>query len=284
MTTSSGQANTQQNSQTSPWAPAQPALQSILGNIQGLQNQSGITPTENAAIQQLQSNTGQIPNLGPTVANTAQSFLTGDPFNTINPAYNQLQGSLGGIANPNNLNPMNTPGFGSALNTLNQDITNQINGQFAAAGRSGSPGNTQALSRGLSQGEGQLLSNQYNTNVSNLMNAGNQLFTGGLGTSQALGGNVLGGAGLAGLIPGLATQGPTAQLAAGQAPFNLLAGNQGILAGLTDPIAALGGQQTGQSQTNTSQTPSAFQDLTSLFAPNNNGFSAGGSMLGFLGL
>lgn len=261
MGSNSGQQTTQQQTQTQPWAPAVPALSSILGNIQGLQGQSGINPTEAAAIQQLQSNTSQIPNFGPTVANTAQSYLTGDPFNTLNPAYNNYGNSIAGITNPNNLNPYNTPGFANALNTLNQDITQQVNGQFAAAGRSGSGYNDQTLARGLAQGEGSLLQNQYNTNVSNLQNAAQNYFNAGLGLNTAQGQNTALGGNLAGTIPGLATQGPQAQLQAGQAPFNLLTGNQGILAGLTVPIAGLGGQSQGTSNTQATQTPSLLSDI-----------------------
>ncbi len=40
------------------------------------------------------------------------------------------------------------PGFGDAMKTLNSDISNQVNGQFAAAGRDLSGMNTQTLARG----------------------------------------------------------------------------------------------------------------------------------------
>ena len=42
---------------------------------------------------------------------------------------------------------------------------------FAGAGRDLSGLNTQTLARGLSQGEGQLVANQYNANVANQLGA-----------------------------------------------------------------------------------------------------------------
>ena len=86
------------------------------------------------------------------------------------------------------LDPRNTPGFSDALNAVNSDITNQVNGQFAAAGRDMSGMNSQALARGLSQGEGQLVANQYNQNVQNQLGAANSLYGAGNATGGLLSG------------------------------------------------------------------------------------------------
>jgi hypothetical protein len=103
----------------------------------------------------------------------------------LNNAYAQYQKQLNPYLQSSFLDPRNTPGFGDALGALNSDITGQINGMFAGAGRDLSGMNTQALARGLSQGEGQLIANQYNQNVGNQLGAAGSLYgagntTGGL--------------------------------------------------------------------------------------------------------
>jgi hypothetical protein len=61
------------------------------------------------------------------------------------------------------------------LQGVGNSITNQINGQFAAAGRVLSPANTTALSYGLEQGEAPIIANQYNQNVAAQQGAAGQL-------------------------------------------------------------------------------------------------------------
>ena len=252
-----------QQSQSSPWAPAVPALTSLLGGIGSLP--TGVTPGQSGAIANLQSAAGGIPSFAPQASNTANSLFGGGGTGTYAPlqmdAYTNLQSSLSPLTNPANLNPMNTPGFGAALGTMNNDISNQVNDQFAAAGRDLSPGNTTALARGLSQGEGGLIANQYNANAGNLINAGNSVYGAGAGTAGALTGfnqlgntNQLAGASLAGSIPGLALAPGQAQLGAANAGYNLPFGNIGSAESLLTPLAALGGQSNG-SATSQTQVP-----------------------------
>ena len=49
------------------------------------------------------------------------------------------------------------------LQTIQDDVTNTTNGQFAAAGRDMSPANYQAVARGVAQGEAPVIANQYNS-------------------------------------------------------------------------------------------------------------------------
>jgi hypothetical protein len=262
---------TQTQAQSSPWAPAVPQLQSLLGNIGNVgtsvsPNQAGATNSLLGSLQGLSNFSGQAGNaagnlLGGGGANNQAGLLQG--------AYGNLQNSLSPLTNPANLNPMNTPGFSNALGALNNQIGNQVNDRFAAAGRDLSPGNTQALAQGLSQGEGQLISNQYNANAGNLMNASNSLFGAGAGTAQGLTGfnqlgnqNMLAGAGLAGQIPGLAAAPGMAQLQAANLQQNLPFANMGSAESLLTPIAALGGQNSGTA-TQQTQTP-MWQQLAGL--------------------
>jgi hypothetical protein len=176
--------NTQ--SYTQQWAPVQLALQGVLGNAAAIN--PNLTGAESNSLQGLIGNSGFLNQFTPQATSLANTLATGGPSvaGTLNNAYQQYQNELNPYASGANLNPMSTPGFANALSTLNTDITSQINGEFAAAGRSGSGDNAQALARGLSQGEAGLLANQYNTNVTNQLNSAQNLFGAGAGTTGIL--------------------------------------------------------------------------------------------------
>ena len=103
------------------------------------------------------------------------------------------------------------------------------------------------MARGIAQGEAVPLLNQYNQNVSNLMNAGAGLFGANFNTGNAMSGNMA-------QSPGMIQQ------AIGM-PLNTL----GAGANLTVPIASLGGQTQGSANTNTNQNttfnPSIMTDI-----------------------
>ena len=260
--------------QSSPWAPTQAALTGLIGNL-GNYN-TGVSGDQSSAISSLLGGANGLSNFGPQATNTANNLFGGGNANQYAPmlqgAYGDLQSSLSPLTNPANLNPMNTPGFSDALGALNTSIGNQVNDRFAAAGRDLSPGNTTALAQGLSQGEGQLISNQYNANAGNLMNASNSPYGAGAGTANALTGynqlgnsNQLAGASLAGSIPGLAMSPAQAQLYAANQQQNLPLQNMGSYESLLAPLAALGTQGSSTVNGNTSGTNNV----------NSSGVSAG---------
>ncbi len=278
--------NTSQQSQTNPWAPTVPALNNLIGNLSSVS--TGVSPAQSAAVNSLLGATSSLPNFAPQAAGTANNLLSGGNANQYAPmlqsAYSGMQGSLSPLANPNNLNPMNTPGFSDALRTMNSDITNQINDQFAAAGRDLSPGNSTALARGLSQGEGNLIANQYNANAGNLMGAANSLYGAGNATAGALTGlnqaglgNQVQGAGLAAAIPGLATQNASTALSAANTAQNQPFANLAPYEGLLTPLAALGQQSQGTgTSTMTNNVPLWQQILGGVMG----GAGAAGSLFG----
>lgn len=182
-----------QSSQTDPWGPAIPLLQNLLGQYGSLS--TAPTADQQAAIQKLMQGAGSIPNFGDwgtgAIANLF-STSTDPQQGTLYGAYGNLTGNLSGVANPNNLNPYNTPGFADALKTATQDITNQVKGVYAGSGRSpsGAGAFSGSLARGLGQGLAPTIANQYNANVGNLMGANSQLYNAGANTattSAALG-------------------------------------------------------------------------------------------------
>ena len=262
-----------QSSQSSPWAPTQPALNSLISGIGGFN--TGVSGQQSGAMNSLLGSASGLPNFGAQGTNTANQLFGGGGANnqagTVQGAYGNLQSSLSPLTNPANLNPMSTPGFSDALAHMNSSISNQVNDGFAASGRDGSPGNTQALATGLSQGEGGMIANQYNQNANNLTNASNSLFGAGLNTGNALSGynqqgnqNQLAGASLAGSIPGLYTSPAQSWLSAANMQQNQPLGNMGAQESLLAPLAALGGQSSGTG-TSTSQTQTPlWQQLAGL--------------------
>jgi hypothetical protein len=289
-----------QQSSTSPWQTGQNVVGGIVGQLNPLVQNSGLNSTESNAIAQLEQNAASGNPYAGQIGGVASNLLNGggatNQAGAINNAYLQYAAQTNPLASNTNYNPMSTPGFSDALNTANSDITNQINGQFAAAGRSGSGANTQTLARGLSQGDAQLIANQYNQNVQNQQGAAQNLYSAGNATSGLLSGltqqgvnNQLQGIGAANSALTAQNYGPTAALAAAELGQSIPAQNLGLLAQIGIPIAGLGTNATGSSNTTnnaslTSQIASLGGLLGSSPATGANGAVSGGSgILGLLG-
>src|SRR5262249_41656566 len=151
-------------SNTGPLAAAQPLIGNILSTLGGLSNTTP-NPAQSEAVANLQGAASQIPNFGASAAGAVNPILNGNYSGMLTGALNDYKSTLSPYLSSSYLNPLSTPGLSDALATTNSDITKQINSQFAASGRDLSPANTQALARGLAQGEAPLLTNQYNQNV-----------------------------------------------------------------------------------------------------------------------
>ena len=275
--------NTNQQSQTAPWAAAQPQLLGLLGNLGNVD--TGVSPGQSAAAGALTGAAGSLPSFAPQLVNTANTLLGGGPGygGILSGAYGNLQSTLSPYLDPARLDPMSTPGFSQALGTLGSNITNQVNDQFAAAGRDLSPGNSQALAYGLAQGEAPVIASQYNTNVGNqlaaantLFNAGNTTASGLTGLSQTELGNQLQGANLAGELPSLLTAPAQAQLAAADTAHALPLQDLAQYQSLLTPLAQLGSQTLGMSQGTTTQSVPLAQQIA-------GGAIGGLGLLGALG-
>lgn len=275
-----------QNSQTAPWAPAQPMLNSILGQIGNAP--IGATSGQTAATNQLATAAGSVPSFAAPATNAVSGMFntsTTPQQNTLTDAYGKVSGALSPMLDPGYTNPYTNPALRSAMGTMNSDISNQIGGEFAAAGRpvGTNADSAQALARGLSQGEGGLLANEFNTLTSQQQGAAGQL-TGAAGSTA--GGvtaqqqvplqNELTGISAAGAIPGLVTQPGQSAVAGANLQAGLPTTNLSQLLSLTAPIAGLGGQSTGSgTQTTTQQSPwwttalGAGMMGASLFAPSD---------------
>jgi hypothetical protein len=248
---------TQQVQQSQPWAPASGALQGILANLNTVSPQ--LTGVENGALSQLSALGAAGNQFAPQIGGVANTLLQGggpDRTGLVNDAYARYQAQLNPYLQTSYLDPRNTPGFGDALAALNADISNQINSQFAGAGRDLSGLNTQTLARGLSQGEGQLIANQYNQNAANQLGAMSNLYQAGGQTAgllsqfdQARLANMQAGIGAADAANSAQQYGPVLELQAEAQrrgiPLQTLAAEMGIVL----PTAQAFQTQTGQSTT-----------------------------------
>jgi hypothetical protein len=288
-------STTTQQSETNPWAPAQGTLTGILGQLNNYLPQTGLNGAQSNAINTITNNGASVGQYAPAVQDYTKSLLGGggalNQTGAVNSAYDAYAKATQPLASNTDYNPYSTPGFSDAINTLTSDITNQVNGQFAAAGRDGSGANSQALGRGLAQGIAPVIQAQYNANrdaqqgaAGNLYNAGNT--TSGLLSGlnqQDLANRGVGvgaiGAGQDALNSG-ATNALTAQTYAQQTPLQ----NLGLLAQIGIPIAGLGGTSSGTGTT-TNQMSGAQQfaqiagGLGSLFGSGSGGGSTVGNIL-----
>jgi hypothetical protein len=253
--------STTQNSTTNPWEPAQPALQGMLSQLQGNLGKTGITGAEDKAIDQMVINGANATSqyAGP-IAGFAKNLLAGggatDQAGNVNANYQRYVDQTNPLASNTNYNPYDTPGFSDALRTLTGDITNNVNGQFAAAGRDFSGMNTQTLGRGILQGVAPTIAAQYNQNVNNQQGAAGNLYNAGNTNAGILAGlnqqklsNQGQGVTAAGAAQDAANAGSNAIMASEAARRGIPVQALGLLAQIGIPIAGLGGQSTGTSNT-----------------------------------
>lgn len=282
---------TQQQSVSDPWKPAQPFLQNVLGKLQEGLGSTGLTGNESNALSQLEQNSGTAGRFAPAVNDYATKMLAGgganDQAGAVNQNYQRYVNQTNPLASNTNYDPYSTPGLKDALSTMTGDITQGVNGQFAAAGRDFSGMNSQALGRGLTQGLAPTLVGQYNANRDAQQGAAGNLYNAGNTNAGILSGfqqqslqNQGQGINAADAALNAQNAGPNSLLTAEAQRKGIPMQNLGLLAQLGIPIAGLGGQSSGSS--NSTLTASPLDQLgkavgigTSLFG----GGGAGGSGL-----
>jgi hypothetical protein len=300
---SSNSSTTQsQASTTAPGAMTTPTVQGIIGQLNPLIANSGTTAPETAAINQLTAN-GQAGNpYAPQIGANATTLLNGGGASGQNGALNDnlstLKGTLSPYTDPN-YSTVNSPEVQAALQAANSDVTNQVNGEFAAAGRSGSGMNTQTLARGIAQADAPIILNQANLDTATRTGAANTLYGAGNTTSGAITGNnqtALGneqaGTGAATSAINAQNEGPQSVIAAQQLGQSIPASNLGLLSQIGIPLAGLNTTTNSNGTSNTNTDPSLLQDITGIAGALGSGksvgangaMSAGSGMLGLLGM
>ena len=258
---------TTQESKTAPWEPAQPLLQGILGQLQTALPNTGLTGAENTAITGATNNAYDwTKQYAPQIGSYATSLLNGggatDQAGNVNQNYLDYKANTQGLASNTNYDPRSTPGMSDLISTLTGDITQGVNGQFAAAGRDFSGANSQALGRGLTQGLAPVLLDQYNRNRDAQQGAAGNLYSAGNTNAGILSGlqqqklaNQGQGVNAAGAAMDANNAGYNATMQAEAQKRNAPLQNLSLLASLGIPIAGLGGQSTGTSNTTKTASP-----------------------------
>jgi hypothetical protein len=290
-------STTSQQSETNPWAPAQGTLTGILGQLNNYLPQTGLTSTQNQALNTIEQNNATADAYKPAIQNYTSDMLNGggalNQQGAVNQNYLAYQKATQPLAANTDYNPYNTPGFKQAIDTMVSDITNGTNGAFAAAGRDFSGMNSQTLGRGIAQGIAPTIAAQYNQNVQNQQGAAGNLYSAGnttAGLNTGLQGlyNANRGTGVGAVGTGLdaMNKGSMANLAAEAEKFNIPVQNLGLLAQIGIPIAGLGGTSSGKSTTeNQMSGVDQFAKIMSgigQFASNGQGGSSGSGAMGLL--
>lgn len=300
---SSNSTTTQSQASTSaPGAMTAPTVQGIIGQLNPLIDSSGTTAPETAAINQLTSNAAAGNPYAPAIGANATNLLAGGGATSQNGALTNnltsLNGNIGDIANPN-YSTVNSPEVQAALAAANADVTNSVNGEFAAAGRTGSGMNTQTLARGIAQADAPIILGQANTDTANRLNAANTLYGAGNTTSGAITGNNQTALGNASAGTGAATsaldannEASKAMIAAQELGKTIPATDLGMLSQIGIPLAGLNTTTNSNGTSNTNASPSLLQDITGIggllgSGPGtgaNGATSTGSGILGLLGM
>lgn len=259
-----------QSSQINPYDPAAGSLNGILSALGGQVGNASLNPTQAGAINTLTAN-GQAGDPNAAAVNKGTlGLLDGGGATDNNPAIaNNLtnyQGLLNSTASGANI------GANSALkpqlDQIATDVTNSTNGQFAAAGRDGSPGNAMAVARGVAAGQAPVIAAQYNQDVANQLGAAGSLYNAGNSTYGML--NANNAAGNANIQAGIGADpaafaatnaGANTTLAAQAQAFGIPVSQLETLLGAISPVAAQFGQQNGTA-TGTQQMSGAQQFAT----------------------
>lgn len=282
---------TTQQSQTNPWEPSQNTLKGILGQVNNYLPQTGINQSQTNALNTIENNANNAATTySPQVQGITSNLLNGggatNELGRINANYDQYLKNTSPLANNTNYNPMQTPGIGDQLQALKDSITTDVNGSFAGAGRDGSGYNQKALGQGLTAGLAPILTNQYNQNVQNQQAAAGNLYqagntTSGLATglNQTALGNQSAGVNMIPQATELQNAGATTTLAAEAQRLGIPLQNLGLLANIGIPIAGLGSQSSGTSDT--TKQMSGVEQFLGITQGINNALGSATSMAKF---
>lgn len=253
------QQGTQQGTtQTSPWGPTGGDLRKIIGLIGGQMGNTGPTDAETNAFNQLASQYGAGNPYANAIGGAANGMLGGgqDFSGGVNDAYDQYSKQIMPWANGSMGDPSTNPALAAMLRTIQGDTANSVNGQFAAAGRDMSGMNSQAMARGLAQGEAPALLQAQQmglTAAQNLNQAGNQRAGILSGLQQNKFANQQAGTGMAANALAANQWGQQGMLGNEAARRALPLSNIANLNSVLLPIAGLGGRSQSSGQT-TQQT------------------------------
>lgn len=282
-----GQSSQQQttSSSTQPWSVALPAMEGLLGNLQGQIGNANLTGAETGALSTLQQNANAGNPFAGQINDYATNMLSGggatDQAGAINQGLLSFQDRMGAFADPN-YTSMNNPALRAALDQIRDDVTNGVRGQFAAGGRDFSGAEANTIGRGVAAGQAPVILDQFNRDKALRQDASKSLYDAQNNTSGLLTG--LNQQGLANRGQGVTASqdalsakdyAPTQTLQLEQLRRGIPAQALGLLANIGVPIAGLGSQSSGTSTTTTQMSP--LQQALGWSQVGSNLFGGGGS-------
>ena len=263
----SEQASRQATQQaTTPWAATSGLLGNLLNQIGGLS--PNLTEAESGALGQLSANASAGNPWASQIGGVANTLLAGggpDRTPMVNGAYDQYRAALAPFARGDYVDPASDPALRSYLDVLKNDVSTQVNGMFAGAGRDLSGMNQQALARGITQAEAPVLLDAYNRALAGQRSAIDSLYGAGGQTAgllstldQARLANQQAGIGAADVALTAQNWGPTQQLAVEAQrrgiPLQTLAAQYGMVLPAAQAFATTAGTSSGSSSGTTSGT------------------------------
>lgn len=279
-----GSTEQKQNSQSEsvvkrdPYKPTVAPLGNLIGQIDAQTANTGPTGNETGALDTLTQNaqagnpfTGQMFDL-------ANGLFAGGN-GQVQGAYDDYKRQLSPYANGQNIGPDGNPAFKSYMDVVGNDVTNRVNGMFAAGGRDFSGANVNSLARGLTEGMAPIMAQQYNTDVGRQFDAANSLYGAGNSTAGLLGNMGQQGIGVGQQALQSRDSAANQMLSVEQQRRNLPVGNIGNLTGLLTPLAQLGGKTQGETSTTSSSTttpPLGMQIVQGISALSGGGGGGGG--------
>lgn len=228
-----GSSKQKSESKSDPWAPAQPGLQSVLDRAQQYGGDTAaFTPSYSGYTQDAVSGLG---GLGRQPSQAAGMY--GQAANTAAGGLDTGYGVMNANARGDYLNA--NPYLDSVIGNTQQNTADAVNRQFSGMGRYGSGAHTGVLAKQLGEIEAQARLSNYNTERGNQNQAADTMTRYGLGAGDIAS---QGSAAEAQRLGYLAQAGQTQdEMDASQREAPLRATEW--QAGLTTPIAGLGGTQ-----------------------------------------
>ena len=178
---------TNTTSQNSPYPQTIPALNSIIGGVEGIS--PGLTGAEQGAFSQLSQNAQSNP-YATQIGGVANNLLSGggpDRSGMINDTYSQYQTAMAPTARGDFLDPNTNPFFATTQRDIGSGIMDQLRNEYVQAGRDPTGAGSYAgnvgdrVARGLAPTFANVYQNERQNQLSaagNLYGAGNT--TGGL--------------------------------------------------------------------------------------------------------
>lgn len=246
-----------QSSSLAPYSAASTGLDGLLGSLSAMApGAAALNPVQGGAINQIISNSTKTPDYSGAIASGTTGLLNGGGATANDGGISQnladYKGLLGSTASGANIG--GNSALKPQLDQIRSDVTDQVNGSWAAAGRDGSPGNMQALGRGIAAGQAPVIAAQYNQDVANQMGAASSLYGAGNTTYGMLNGNQAAAnqnfaSGVGSVSAGVSANNaaPTAQLEAAAKEFGIPASQLMTLLGAISPVAGAFGTQNGKS-------------------------------------